>query len=324
MKKFKGSISILVVLFLFFSIASLINTNVSARGNPQSDNPVAQGAQLYDDWSQVVPNSSVPPGDNLIWSRQTNNTRTGADTWRCVTCHGWDYQGKEGAFKSGANATGFPSILQDSTLDQSAIISILSGGNDPQHDFSSLLRIEDLNNLATFIQNGILDDNQFIDSVSRKVISGNIQNGKNKYDGTCASCHGADGTALTFRYEGTNISLGTLAVQDPWRFLHRTRFGTARAPEMPIGVNLNWTPQDGLDVVYYAQNSLPTGFEVAQTTPQEILPVNNQGGPAKNMFTGILTAFGAMATSLGFAVLFGAALIGIILLLVWLIRSRQS
>ena len=93
---------------------------------------------------------------------------------------------------------------------------------------------------------------------------------------------------------------------------------------MPIGVNLNWTPQDGIDVVYYAQNSLPTGFEVAQTTPQEILPVNNQGGPAKNMFTGILTAFGAMATSLGFAVLFGAALIGIILLLVWLIRSRQS
>jgi thiosulfate dehydrogenase len=324
MKKYNVSISFLVILVLLFTVASVININVSARDNPQSDNPVAQGARLYDDWTVVIPNVSIPTGDNLIWSRQTNNTRSGVDTWRCVSCHGWDYQGKEGAFKSGANATGFPSILANSTLDQSAIVSILSGGNDPQHDYSSLLKAEDLNNLAVFIQDGIIDDNQFIDIVSRKVISGNIQNGKNKYDSTCASCHGQDGKALTFRYEGTNISLGTLAVQDPWRFLHRTRFGTARAPEMPIGVNLNWTPQDGLDVVYYVQSNLPTGFEELQSTPQEIEPIINQGGPAKNMFTGILTAFGAMATSLGFAVLFGAALIGIILLLVWLLRSRQS
>jgi hypothetical protein len=121
-----------------------------------------------------------------------------------------------------------------------------------------------------------------------------------------------------------DTALGTLAVQDPWRFLHRTRFGTARAPEMPIGADLGWTPQDGRDVVYYVQSTLPTGFEVSNSTPQTIQQVENQGGPANNIFSGIITAFGAMATSLGFAVLVGAALIGIILLLVWLLRSRQS
>jgi cytochrome c len=168
-----------------------------------------------------------------------------------------------------------------------------------------------------------MDDNQFIDIVSRKVENGDLVNGEEKYASACATCHGTDGTALTFRYEGTEIALGTLALQDPWRFLHRTRFGTARAPEMPLGVDLGWSPQDGRDVLYFVQSNLPSGFEPGVTDPLEIEPVENQGGPAQNWVTGILTAFGAMATSLGFAVLLGALLVGIILLLVWLLRSRQ-
>lgn len=324
MNKPNVSISFLVVTVLIFTAASFFNSNVSARDNPQSKNPVVLGAQLYDDWSKIVPGASVPVGNSLIWSRQTNNTRSGADTWRCVTCHGWDYQGKDGAFKSGSNATGFPGILAGSELSQSELVAIFSGGNDLQHDFSVFLGDEDLNNLAAFIQEGLINDNQFIDIITRKVISGNLANGKNKFESTCASCHGNDGKKLTFRYEGSDIALGTLAVQDPWRFLHRTRFGTARAPDMPVGTDLGWTAQDGRDVVYYVQSSLPTGFEVDNSAPQEIQPVENQGGPANNIFSGIITAFGAMATSLGFAILVGAALIGIILLLVWLLRSRKS
>jgi cytochrome c553 len=324
MNKSNVSLSFLVVIIIIFSAAGFISSNVFARDLPQSENPVVLGARLYDDWSKIVPGASIPVGNNLIWSRQTNNTRSGADTWRCVTCHGWDYQGKDGAYKSGSNATGFPGILADSDLSQSELVSIISGGNDLQHDFSVFLRDEDLNNLAVFIQDGLINDNQYIDIITRKVISGDLENGQTRYENTCATCHGIDGRKLTFRYEGVDTALGTLAVQDPWRFLHRTRFGTARAPEMPIGADLGWTPQDGRDVVYYVQSTLPTGFEVSNSTPQTIQQVENQGGPANNIFSGIITAFGAMATSLGFAVLVGAALIGIILLLVWLLRSRQS
>ena len=156
------------------------------------------------------------------------------------------------------------------------------------------------------------------------MIGGDLANGKQKYEETCASCHGEDGTQATFRYEGNQVSLGTLAVQDPWRFLHRTRFGTARAPEMPLGYEIGWTPEDGRDVVFYVQPSLPTGFEEPIVETMEIEPVANLGGPAQNWFTGIVTAFGAMATSLGFAILLGALFIGIILLLVWLLRGRQA
>ena len=44
-------------------------------------------------------------------------------------------------------------------LNQSEILAILSGGNDLQHDFSVMLRTDDLNNLASFIQDGMIDDN---------------------------------------------------------------------------------------------------------------------------------------------------------------------
>lgn len=324
MKRSTIFLSFFMVSVLLILVALIANSTVSARNNSQSEENIVRGGQLYDQWSALLPDVVVPPGNHPIWNRQANNTRSGVDTWRCVSCHGWDYQGTNGALKGTPNDAGFPGILGAGNNSTDEIISILNGQNDPQHDFGSLLNPEDMNALAAFVQEGLIDDNQFINLVSRKVTDGNEQNGKTKYSEACASCHGEDGTALTFRYEGTQIALGTLAIQDPWRFLHRTRFGTARAPEMPVGLQLGWTAQDGRDVVLYAQNNLPSGFEIQENQPVEIEPVENQGGPASNIFTGILTAFGAMATSLGFAILLGAALIGIILLLVWLLRSRES
>jgi cytochrome c553 len=179
--------------------------------------------------------------------------------------------------------------------------------------------------LADFIQNGLVDDNLYIDMVSLKVIDGDLQNGSTLYASGCAECHGTDGRQIEFRYEGQDVNLGRLAVQDPWRFLHRTRFGTARAPDMTVGVNLGWSAKDGRDVLLYAQ-SLPTGLEVAaqpsigEQTPAGGVP---PGGPASNFFTGILTALGAMVTSVGFAVILGALLAGILFLVVWFLRGRK-
>jgi len=317
------SSSLMVVILLILAIA-VFDSPVFARERLQDLKSISRGAQLYDDWSKVSTNAAIPEGNHPLWAQQKTNTRSGEDTWKCVTCHGWDYQGKDGALKSGANATGFPGILAKSSSSLTEITAILNGANEPKHDFSTLLSEKDISDLAAFIKDGLVDDNIYIDMVSRKVIAGNLENGQSKYDSVCASCHGQDGTSLKFRYEGTDISLGTLAIQDPWRFLHRTRFGTARAPEMPLGVNIDWTPQDGRDVLYFVQSKLPSGLEVKESTPDEIIPVENKGGPAKNILTGILTAFGAMGVSLAFAVLLGAVLVGVILLIVWLIRNQKS
>lgn len=320
----KPGIGLAIVLIV---IAGLLVGHPAGQVGAQTSSPtdeVVLGARLYDDWSDVK-GVTPPPGSHPIWGRQSTNTLSGPETWRCVTCHGWDYQGKDGAWSSGANYTGFPGVYAARTLPAASLTGILTGSADPEHDFSPYLSAAEIQALVAFIREGVVDDRDYIDLVSRKVIGGDVAHGQALYAKTCATCHGEDGRKITFRYQGMQVSLASLAVQDPWRFLHRTRFGVARAPEMPIGAALGWSAQDGRDVLAYAQ-TLPSGLEPQVTPPlagQEPTPVRLPGGPAQNLITGVLTALGAMATSLGFALLLGALLVGILLVVVWLLRSRK-
>ncbi|MHB1481179.1 MAG: c-type cytochrome [Bellilinea sp.] len=315
----------LLILIVSLSLGVLVQSGWAHSLNQQTDELVIQGGQLYDDWTKLIQPAPTLEGSHPIWGQQTTNTLSGVDTYRCVSCHGWDYQGADGAFRSGANFTGFPGIYDAREQDAAALEDALTGGLNQEHDFSSYLDDSDREALIAFIQNGLIDDNLYIDMVSLKVLNGDLENGKALYLAACAECHGDDGRLIQFRYEGQDINLGKLAIQDPWRFLHRTRFGTARAPEMVIGTELGWTAQDGRDVLLFSQ-TLPTGMEeqggpsIGEQTPGT---GEQPGGPASNIFTGILTALGAMATGLGFALVLGALLIGIIFLVVWFLRGRK-
>ena len=299
------------------------NLSAKASGADIQAQAIIQGAMLYDNWFAAL-GVDPPDGHMPLWSRQNTNTRSGADTWRCVTCHGWDYQGNEGAYRSGSNFTGFPGVLRSSQeLDADTIIDQLNGKIDPAHNFSPYLSKTDLNNLAIFLTEGLIDDDQFIDPITLKVLDADQVAGKALYERTCQECHGADGTSLTLSFDGMRAGLGTLANADPWRFLHKTRFGTP-GTVMPIGYELGWTPENGRDVLAYAQ-TMPSGFEFEEPEPvlegrEAPRPV---GGPASGFWGGILTALGAMATSLGFAVLLGGVLIGVLLVIVWLLRGRK-
>lgn len=317
---------VLILLALLLAFTGLALGRQPAAGAPEvQKNGLVSGAMLYDKWYAEI-GADAPPGDMPLWERQTTNTRSGPDTWRCVTCHGWDYQGKDGAYRAGSNFTGFPGVYsagKQKTADE--IIAQLDGTRDPAHDFSPFLTTSQLNDLAQFITSGLVDDSLFIDPVSLKVLGGDSARGKQLYDGSCASCHGEDGTALKFRLEGLDATLGTLAAVDPWRFLHKTRFGTP-GTDMVIGYTLGWTAQDGRDVLLYTQ-SLPGGQ--GKATPAPALPGGAaiaeplSGGPVEGPLGGLLTAIVAMITGLGLNVLVAGLLIGIILLLVWALRGRQ-
>ncbi|NMB86891.1 MAG: hypothetical protein GYA17_00945 [Chloroflexi bacterium] len=315
-----------VFLGAFLVLGFLVgNTRPAEAGPLYQSERIIRGAMLYDQW-YVVLGVDPPAGDMPVWSRQSSNTRSGGDTWRCSTCHGWDYQGKDGAYRSGSNFTGFPGVLDASkTMSEEEIVQHLKGQNDPAHDFSVYMDESALEDVAYFIKNGLIDDNLFIDPLTGKVTSGDQEHGKGLFLQQCAQCHGQDGSQILFRYEGQNATLGTMAVIDPWRFLHKTRFGTPGTP-MTIGYALGWTPQDGQDVLHFAQSLAPN------VEPATGEPVMNErsgggnespGGPATSWFTGLLTALGAMAASLGFALAFGGVFIGIVLILVWIIRTRR-
>ena len=109
----------LLPVTLFALVLMVIGTSIAfASGFHGPEPDLVLGAQLYDKWYAVL-GVPAPQGDMPIWSRQSTNTRSGAETWRCSECHGWDYAGNLGAYgnQTGSHYTGIAGILS-STLDQ--------------------------------------------------------------------------------------------------------------------------------------------------------------------------------------------------------------
>ena len=125
------------------------------------------------------------------------------------------------------------------------------------------------------------------------------------------------------RTEGVDEFLGNVAARDPWRFLHRTRFGVA-GTNMPIGTELGWSASDGRDILLFAQ-SLPTVDQTGSVTPsaEDARPAENIGGPGSAIWQGILTGIAALTGLLGSSLLFLIVLLALIGGVVWALRRRS-
>jgi mono/diheme cytochrome c family protein len=316
----------ILFFILMGGLVLLITSGALAQVEKPPEQDIIRGAQLYDKWFAVL--GVDPPAGNMpIWDRQSTNTRSGADTWRCSECHGWDYRGAQGAYSSGSHYTGFPDVMtlaQDLEIED--IVSHLGGGKDPAHDLSTYLDETALTQVAQFLKYGAIDDTQYINPVSLRVLDADVNHGEALYQSTCSECHGVDGKKINFHTEGITESLGNLANRDPWRFLHRTRFGTA-GTNMPVGVSLGWTPADGRDILAFSQ-TLPTGGDIISEPTQYPLltPAPLQGGPATNLWTGILTGLGMFLGMGIYAALFigGFILVGLIVVTILRRRSKRK
>lgn len=229
----------------FDIIGEAMETNDKGIPYPEAST-LSTGGQLYDKWWKVADGASEPTTDQALMSTQTTNTRTGADSWRCKECHGWDYQGVEGAYGSGSHMSGFSGVYDAVSLGVEEIKAILSGGSNADHDFSGVIDDDSLTTLAEFISGGgVIDISVLIDLETKEVIDGDPVNGKILYDATCVTCHGSDGTA-------GHEPLGELSSGNPWETLHKIRFGQPDSA-MPSAVDSGWSLQDALDVLAYAQ-----------------------------------------------------------------------
>jgi thiosulfate dehydrogenase len=208
---------------------------------------------MYDSWWTAI-DVDEPTGDHPLWATQSTNERTGPDTYRCKECHGWDYRGADGAYGSGSHFTGFTGVLGSSNKSTDELTTALTTGD---HDFSEL-GDEALTALVAFLQEGMADYGQFIDADSKTIIGGDLDNGEDRFQGTCAACHGTDGRTLNFGSDEEPVYVGTLALDNPWETFHKARFGHPGSdPEMPSTLDLGWSIQDVRDVIAYAQ-TLPT------------------------------------------------------------------
>lgn len=226
---------------------------LAAATAPKAES-VSRGGMLYDTWWKVVPGAAEPKSDQALWSLQSTNKRKGSVTWRCKECHGWDYKGKDGAYGSGSRSTGFPGVwnaAQKKSADELA--AILRGSANPRHNFSSVLRAEDIADLANFLKGGLVDMMKYVDYKSKKPIGGDVERGRTQY-ALCGACHGPDGKKLNFGSDKEPEFVGTIAKANPQEFVHKIRVGQPGSnPPMPAALVLGWDIKQVLDVLTYSQ-----------------------------------------------------------------------
>ena len=159
---------------------------------------IVRGGRLYDNWSDESkerqpnhPNPAFKAGPARV---------AAADTWRCVACHGWDYQGSHGIVGVRGRRNGDPA----------AIAALLTDAN---HGYEELLHESDRIDLANFIVHGQTDMQKLVESARRaKTALGATEK---VFATVCAACHGQDGGRLR-----EVPPLGDAARQRPHEVLH--------------------------------------------------------------------------------------------------------
>ncbi|MHC4611741.1 MAG: c-type cytochrome, partial [Planctomycetota bacterium] len=212
----------------------------------------ARGGALYDKWWAVA-DVDAPTDDHPFWATQDTNTRTGADTWRCKECHGWDYKGVDGAYGSGSHMTGFAGIFGTTLSAQEVFDKI----KDDHGLGTAGLSDADVWDLAKFVLEGQIDTDDILDGAG---FTGSAAAGQPTYDSTCAACHGPDGLTPPPGHPEFDEYPGLLADENPWEVQHKIRFGQP-GTAMPAQAGILSVEQVG-DLGAYLQ-TLPVGQPVA-------------------------------------------------------------
>jgi thiosulfate dehydrogenase len=212
----------------------IINNNYYDRAD------MIRGGQLYDQWWQV---NGEPQPTGIYESYPPTGKQTGSNTWRCETCHGWDYKGQEGVYETGENYTGIKGVY--SVKDKSAA-EIYEAILTKELSLSD----QDIWDLTKFLREGQIDMNKYIifSGSQSKSATGNVENGRILYESTgrCLECHGADGN------KKPGVAVGKDARDNPWEILHKIRFGQP-GTQMPSAVENGLTLQEQIDILTYAQ-----------------------------------------------------------------------
>ncbi|MBI4082936.1 MAG: c-type cytochrome [Candidatus Lambdaproteobacteria bacterium] len=205
---------------------------------------IIRGGLLYDSW--FVELGVAPPKETHPAYAKSKGKGKGAGTWRCKECHGWDYMGKEGAYKKGRRFTGIAGIRGAAGGSAAAVVKSLQGSD---HELGGRIPAADLTAIARFVTEAQLSVDEVIDRNSKKA-RGDLAKGQRIYATVCAKCHGADGKKVNFGDEKAPEYVGTVANENPWETLHKIRFGQP-GEEMPSLIA--FPVQVQVDVLAYAQ-----------------------------------------------------------------------
>jgi mono/diheme cytochrome c family protein len=159
---------------------------------------VVRGGRLYDNWS-LESKGRAPNHPNPAF-KSKHAPILSSESWRCVTCHGWDYQGVDG----------IKGVSAREKTDPLAIAALLKDAN---HGYGELLSELDRLDLGNFIASGQTDMRK-LQTLALRSKPGQVASDK-VYATVCANCHGLHGTRLRHV-----PPLGDSARQRPHEVLH--------------------------------------------------------------------------------------------------------
>jgi thiosulfate dehydrogenase len=213
-----------------------------------------RGGLLYDRW-WTVNGALEPVGDHPIYPDA--GAQSGSVTFRCKECHGWDYKGLDGAYGSGSHFTGIRGVF-GATLPSQQLFDLLKA--DPLtvpngHNMDAFgMSDRDLWDVVKFTARSVVDTNNYI--ASDGAFIGNQGMGSYLYNTVCYACHGEDGKFLNFGTALVPSYVGTVAIRNPWEFLHKVRFGHPGS-SMSATDLLGWSAQDAADISAYSATLPP-------------------------------------------------------------------
>jgi mono/diheme cytochrome c family protein len=223
-----------------------------------------RGGRMYDNW-WAVGGVAAPEGEHPLYPEI--GEQAGSATFRCKECHGWDYKGADGAYATGPHFTGIPG-LSGSTMTVSQKIAVIKKppGDGTQgtavngHGFGALgLSDDEIRDLAAFLQEQLIDTDGFIDEGATFFQGDPLQGQVNYSSGGCVFCHGSDGTSINFGTPEEPEWVGTIAVANPWKLIHKIRLGQP-GTAMPSWLQGGGLNQGAADIGRYLQEGdFPTG-----------------------------------------------------------------
>ncbi|HRN51164.1 MAG TPA: c-type cytochrome [Anaerolineales bacterium] len=244
----KKSVGILFALLL--SSLCLLAAGRAWSGQVVGD--AVRGGRIYDNWILAL-DRTAPTESHPLWDEQTTNRNAGAVTWLCTECHGWDYKGVDGAYgQFSSHYTGFKGVIGVVGASQAEVLIWFNGTGNVAHDFTAYFDSDDVVDLVAFLRTRQADTDLMIDSFSGRSL-GNAELGRGLYVSSCESCHGNAGTLINFGTQAQPLYLADMAVADPWRAVHKIRFGTPLDLRMPASEELGWSLSRVADVLAYVQ-----------------------------------------------------------------------
>jgi len=198
------------VLYVTVGAAAVLAMNASLALSADQGS-IARGAKLYDKWFKVI-KAEKPKDTHSAWPA-SNTKKKGNTTWRCKSCHGWDYKGKDGAYAKGSYKTGIKGINAMAGASTAKIIAVM---NDDTHKLSGKMGDADYMDLAMFVSKGQIDMSKYIDSATKAVKNGDAARGQDYFETMCTQCHGKNG-------DKPDDMKKTLAKQmsNPWEVMHK-------------------------------------------------------------------------------------------------------